>query len=66
MPAPFDKGAKGRGMRRTPCGYCADGGPLGTAAPTDEVRHIRPYESDVTWRFSNTLRNIKIEFNDTD
>ena len=41
-------------------------GPLRTAAPTGEVRHIRPYESDVTCRFSNTLRNIKIEFNDTD
>ena len=66
MPAPFDKGAKGRGMRRAPCGYCAPGGPLRTAAPTDEVRLIRPYESDVIWRFSNTLRNIKIEFNDTD
>ena len=47
-------------------GASAPGGPLGTAAPTDEVRHIRPYESDVTCRFSNTLRNIKIEFNDTD
>ena len=53
-------------MRVTPVGASAPGGPLGTAAPTDEVRHIRPYESDVTCRFSNTLRNIKIEFNDTD
>ncbi len=53
-------------MRVTPVGAFADGGPLRTAAPTDEVRHIRPYESYVTCRFSNTLRNIKIEFNDTD
>ena len=53
-------------MRVTLVGASAPGGPLSSAAPTDEVRHIRPYESYVTWRFSNTLRNIKIEFNDTD
>ena len=25
---------------RSYCGCCADGGPLRTAAPTDEIRHI--------------------------
>ena len=53
-------------------GKCPEGTKgIGKVAPKgpdegDPRGCIRPYESHVTCRFSNTLRNIKIEFNDTD